>query len=77
MNRTYALLTALAFECVGLVTALVLFGRYFDDKYGWDGMGAAGGAIIGVIGWVTHLVVVLRQLAKEEEDREKKGPKPQ
>lgn len=72
MNRTYALLVALAFECVGVVTALVLIGRYFDSKYGWSGMGAAAGAIIGVIGWVTHLIVVLRQLAKEEESGDTK-----
>lgn len=69
MNRTYALLSALAFECVGLVTALVLIGRYFDDKYGWSGKGAAAGAIIAVIGWVTHLIVVLRQLQKEEDSK--------
>lgn len=67
MNRTYAIMGALAFECVGLVTAFVLIGRHFDEKYGWSGKGAAAGAVIGVIGWVTHLVVVLRQLAKDEE----------
>lgn len=72
MNRTYALLVALAFECVGLVTVLVLAGRYFDEQYGWGGKGAAAGAVIGVIGWVTHLIVVLRQLAKEEENGDTK-----
>jgi uncharacterized membrane protein YqjE len=72
MNRAYAMMAALAFECVGLVTVLVLLGQYFDRTYGWGGMGAAGGAVLGVVGWVSHLIVVLRQLAKDEENGDTK-----
>ncbi|MEK7356195.1 MAG: hypothetical protein AAB250_07075 [Bdellovibrionota bacterium] len=67
MNRTYAIMAALAFECVGLVTVSMWLGLQLDEKYGWNGLGAMGGAIVGVVGWFTHLFVVLRQLAKAEE----------
>lgn len=67
MNRQLLVFGAMGFECVGLVTVCVLIGRYFDSKYGWGGLGAAAGALIGTSAWITHLVVVMRNLAKDEE----------
>jgi len=73
MNRTYAIMAAMAFECVGAVTALMWIGMKLDVQYGWKGMGALGGAFFGVAGWFLHLFLVLRQLAKQEENGDTKG----
>ena len=67
MDRKATVFAAMGFECVGLVTACVLIGRYFDQNYGWGGLGAGLGAFVGVMGWVTHLLVVIRSLAKPSE----------
>jgi hypothetical protein len=64
-SRKLAVFMAMGFECVGLVTAAVLLGRYCDNQYGWKGLGAAAGAIVGVVGWVTHLIVVLKSAASD------------
>jgi Putative F0F1-ATPase subunit Ca2+/Mg2+ transporter len=66
MNRKFAIAMALGFECVGLVTACLFIGQYLDHHYGWKGTATALGAVVGVIGWFTHMVVVLRQLSKSE-----------
>lgn len=67
MNKKILVFTAIGTECVALVTIFVLIGRWLDAKYGWGGKGAAFGAILGVSAWILHLVVLLKQLAKDEE----------
>ena len=66
MNKKLLVFTAVGFECVGLVAGCVLLGRWLDARYGWNGMGAAFGAIFGVVAWITHLILLLRGLAKDE-----------
>ena len=70
MEKRGAVFIAMGFEAVGLVTVCVLIGRWLDDRYGWTGLGAAAGAIIGVVGWMTHLIVALRQLSNDSENSE-------
>jgi hypothetical protein len=70
MNKKVLVFTAIGFECVGLVAACVLIGRWLDAKYGWNSMGSAMGAIIGVVAWVMHLLVLLRQLNKDDDQPE-------
>lgn len=67
MNRKGAIFMAMGFEAVGLILAFVYVGRWIDGRFGWNGVATAMGGIFAVIGWVTHILVVVRELAKSEE----------
>lgn len=67
MNRKAAIFMAMGFEALGLILACVYIGRWLDEKYGWNGIATATGGIVALIGWVTHILVVVRELAKSEE----------
>lgn len=67
MDKQYAVYMSMGLELVGLVTVLVFVGRYLDQNYGWGGGGVILGAVIALAGWITHLLMVIRQLAKKEE----------
>lgn len=69
MNRKLAVFVALGFEAVFLVAGLVFLGRYFDQQYGWGGVGAGFGAFLGMAGWVIHLLVAIKAIAKEDDSR--------
>jgi hypothetical protein len=66
MDRKAMIFVVMGFELVGLVTALVLVGRYMDEKHGWEGLGAGLGAFLGVMIWVVHMVWALQAVAKHE-----------
>ena len=72
MDRQYMVLAAMAFELVGVIWVMSLIGRYFDEQQHWPGYALAVGALIGFSAWIFHLIVVLRTLAKDEENRDTK-----
>lgn len=67
MDRKSAVFIAMGVECVGVIVVCLYIGRWIDTKLGWGGLGAALGAFIGLIGWVSHLLIVTQQLAKEND----------
>jgi len=67
MDRKSAVFIAMGVECVGVIMACLYLGRWVDTKLGWGGLGAALGAFIGLIGWVSHLLIVTQQLAKKKD----------
>jgi hypothetical protein len=73
MDRKSAVLMAMGFELIGLVAAFYFIGKWLDMKYGWGPLGGAFGAILGVVAWVIHLMVV----AREASDDLDSGGKPQ
>ena len=58
----------MAFELATLVVTFLYIGRWIDGKYGLNGIGVAAGAFLGLGLWVTHLVVVMNQANKIEEE---------
>ena len=67
MDRKSAVLMAMGFELIGVVAAFYFLGKWLDTKYGWSPLGAAFGALIGVIAWITHLLIVARELSKDSD----------
>ena len=53
--------TAMGFELVGIILTCLYFGQELDKKYGLGGLGVAGLSMIGLAGWLTHLVVLLKK----------------
>lgn len=60
MDKKTLILIGMAFELTGLIIAFVYLGKYVDDQYGLKGLGTAGGAFLGLIIWVIHIMIVLK-----------------
>ncbi len=73
MNTKAYVFIGMGFELVGAVMAFLWIGQYLDEHQGWGGMGAAGGIVVAFIGWITHLLIVVRTLAKDTKE-EQIGP---
>lgn len=58
--------TGLGMELVGLVIVLFYAGHYIDYKYELPGYGVTIGGMIALIVWLTHVVIVVQGLDKEE-----------
>lgn len=67
MDRKSLVFIAMGFELVVAVLACFYLGQWVDVKYQLNGLGAALGAFLGLLGWVIHLLGVARLLAKQEE----------
>ncbi len=59
---------AMGMELVGLIIASVMVGQWLDEKYGWKGMGVLVLSIAGLVGWLVHIVLLLRQMERASED---------
>jgi F0F1-type ATP synthase assembly protein I len=65
-NKASSAYMALGFELIGLIVVMVWWGRWADTSLGWGGWGLVGGITLAFVGWVTHLYLVVQQLAKQE-----------
>lgn len=75
MDRKTAILISMGFEIIGIVLVAVYVGGYLDEKYSWDGMGVVGAIAIGFAGWLTHLLVAVKDLDKAPGDKTPGEPK--
>jgi F0F1-type ATP synthase assembly protein I len=66
MDRKTALFIGMGAECVGIVLVFVYIGQWVDEKYGLRGLATAVLAMLGLVIWVVHLLMVVRVLAKQE-----------
>ena len=58
--------TGLGMELVGLVIVLFYAGHYIDYKYELPGYGVTIGGMIALIAWLTHVVIIVQGLDKED-----------
>lgn len=66
MDRKTAVLVSMGFEIVGIVLVAVWIGGWIDQNYGWGGMGLVTAIVIGFVGWLTHVIMILRTLEQSE-----------
>ena len=72
-SKAYAFI-GLGFELVVLVLAMLWIGGKIDTHFGWNGLAAAFGMILALISWVTHLLIVVRSLAKDSKASDSDRP---
>ncbi len=65
-NKASSAYMALGFELIGIIVVMVWLGRWADANLGWGGWGLMGGVTFAFVGWVTHLYIVVQQLAKQD-----------
>lgn len=74
--NTWAKALGLGVELVGLVSAFLYAGQYFDEKYEWPGYGMTFGGLFGLIIWLAHVVMITKQFEKDEAKNPPNGTNP-
>ncbi len=64
----YLVFVGLASEVVILVLLGLELGKFLDKSYGWNGIGIAVGAALGIIIWLVHLTRALKQFTDDSEN---------
>lgn len=72
MDRKSAMMLSMGFEIVGIILVAVYLGGWLDQKYGWGGMGLVAAIVVGFIGWLTHVIVLMRALEQSEDSGDTK-----
>lgn len=73
MDKRYLVFLAMGFELVALVVGFIYLGAKLDSQNNWPGYGVVGGAMIALVSWLIHLVVMAKSL--NEDGPEDKGGK--
>ncbi len=63
-GNKYIVFMAIGMELVGLVFVSVYLGQFFDSKYGLKGFATAGFTLLSLIGWVIHIILLVRKIEK-------------
>lgn len=71
-RKSMLVFVGMGFELVGLIVACLFIGQWIDQNYGTKGLGIAGFSILALVGWLVHLIQLLKQVEKEDEDLSKK-----
>jgi len=58
----------MGFELLGLVLGGYYLGQAIDNEFGWPGYGVAALVICGLIGWMIHLIFLLKRFMAETAD---------
>ena len=66
MNSKAYVFIAMGFELIAAVLLLLWLGGKLDANYGWGGFGSILGIVIALVGWITHLLIMVRAVAKPE-----------
>lgn len=74
-KNSWVLFLGMAFELATLVVTFLFIGRWVDGRFGFNGLGVAAGAFLGLGLWVFHLVLVMNQATKLEEEQAKNASK--
>jgi len=56
----------LGMELVGMVMVMFYAGRYIDRKFELPGYGVTIGGMLALVMWLTHVVIIVQGLDKED-----------
>ena len=70
MDRKTAILMSMGFEIVGVVFFAIFAGRWLDSRFNLNGLGMAGLIAVGFVGWLTHVVIISRQIQRDSAAQE-------
>jgi F0F1-type ATP synthase assembly protein I len=63
MNK-YIIFASIGFELVGIMLASIYLGLLIDKTYQTKGIGLVALMLVGLISWLTHVVLLLRRIEK-------------
>ena len=65
-SNPYALFIGIGVELVGIVIVMFKVGAWLDATYHWPGYGVAGGILLGLVGWLTHVILAVKKTDTED-----------
>lgn len=68
MKKNMLVFAAMGMELVGIIVASVFLGQYLDEKYQWKGMGVLALSILSLVGWLVHIILLLRQMDRASDE---------
>jgi len=63
-----AVFVGIGFEIIGILVLAAWAGGWLDKAYGLKGMGTAGLVILGLIGWLVHLLYLLKDFENDQSE---------
>jgi len=67
-NSGAVVFVGLGFELVGLILGAFALGQQVDKYLHWDGLGVVGLIVAVMLGWMYHVVVLLKRYAETTDD---------
>ncbi len=65
MNK-YLIFASIGFELVGIEVAAIYLGQSIDEKYQTKGIALIALMLIGLVSWLTHVILLLGKIQSEE-----------
>ena len=62
--KTGLIFMGMGFELVGIVLASHYLGSMLDIRFSLGGLGIAGALLLGLVGWVMHIVYLLMRMQR-------------
>jgi hypothetical protein len=63
-----AIFMGIGFELVGLILGAWVIGRVVDNYFHWNGYGVATFVVVVMLGWMYHLIVLLKKFMDDVDD---------
>lgn len=62
----------MGFELLGVTLGALYLGEIVDKHYGLNGIGTAGLCLLVLVGWLYHLVILLKRYMETEQKKDGK-----
>lgn len=67
MKNKYIVFAAMGMELVGIIVACLFVGQKLDSLYGLNGLAMIGLSMLGLAGWIYHIVILSRNMDSESD----------
>lgn len=67
-KNNYLIFAGIGLELIGIELAMAWIGHSIDQEMGWPGFAIAGLLILGLVGWLVHVVRLLQHVVDDEEE---------
>jgi F0F1-type ATP synthase assembly protein I len=62
MKNKYIIFAAMGMELIGIIVGCLFIGQKIDEIYGLKGLAMIGLSMLGLAGWIYHIVVLSRNM---------------
>jgi F0F1-type ATP synthase assembly protein I len=67
MDKKYLVFIGIGFELVAIILTCIFIGQKLDEKYHGKGMFLIGFSVLGLTGWLIHVLKMLRHFEKDDQ----------